>query len=213
MTAHLDPAAALADPAALLDRAIGFALGAVQAVTPERLSDPTPCAKWDLRSLLLHVTDSLDVLCDGLDTGQVDLPVLVGAGAGAGGGAAGDPAAQVRDRAARLRGWASHTARSEPVRIADSALDPRIVLGVGAIEIAVHGWDIGRACGLRRPIPPALAADLAGICALVVTSATRHPAFADPVAVPDRACPSDQLIAFLGRDPNAAHDFPRRDST
>jgi hypothetical protein len=44
MTAHLDPAAALADPAALLDRAIGFALGAVQAVTPERLSDPTPCA-------------------------------------------------------------------------------------------------------------------------------------------------------------------------
>jgi uncharacterized protein (TIGR03086 family) len=201
MTAQLD-LTALDDPAALLDRAIGFALGAVHAVSPARLSDPTPCAKWDLGSLLLHVTDSLDALCDGLCTGRVDLPVLVSACA------AGDPAAQVRDRAARLRGRTSHTPRSEPVQIADRSLDPRLMLGVGAIEIAVHGWDIGRACGLRWPIPPALAVDLAAISALIVTGATRHPAFADPVAVPGRACPSDRLVAFLGRNPDSTYDSP-----
>jgi uncharacterized protein (TIGR03086 family) len=208
MTAQLDPPTALADPGALLDRAIAFALGAVHAVTPERLSDPTPCAQWDLGSLLLHVTDSLDALCDGLGTGRVDLPVLVGAGTAS---SPGDPAAQVRDRAARLRSWTSRMPCSEePVRIAESALDPRIVLGVGAVEIAVHGWDIGRACGLRRPIPPALAIDLAGICVLVVTGATRRPAFADPVAVTGRACPSDELVAFLGRNPDSTFDSARR---
>ena len=203
MTALLEPTA-LADPAALLDRAIGFALGAVHEVTPDRLSYPTPCAEWDLDSLLLHLTDSLDALCDGLGTGSVDLPVPVGAGPAP---TSGDPAAQVREQAARLRCWTSRAPRSEPVQIADGALDPRIVLGVGAVEIAVHGWDISRACGIRQPIPPTLAVDLVSICVLVVTGATRHPAFADPVAVPHRACPSDQLVAFLGRNPDSTHDF------
>jgi uncharacterized protein (TIGR03086 family) len=201
MTARRDPAA-LADPAALLDRAIGFTLGAVHAVAPERLAGATPCAQWDLRSLLEHVTDSLAALCDGLGTGRVDLPATPPR--------APDPVAQLRGEAARLRGvWAAGTGRRQPVRIADGALDPRIVLGVGAVEIAVHGWDIGRACGLRRPIPSALAVDLAGVCSLVVTGATRHPAFADPVAVPDQACPSDQLVAFLGRDPELTYDYSR----
>ena len=247
-----------ADPAALLDRAIAFTLGAVHAVTPERLSAPTPCAQWDLRALLLHVADSLEALGDGLGTGRMDLaPASAtgpsgsvaqsdavstaasiaapgpgsGAGSGSGSGstsapasasvaspdppplfgaavprAIDDPVAVLRAQAARLLGvWAAGFGR-DPVRIADSSLDPRIVLGVGAVEIAVHGWDICRACGLRRPIPPALAIELTAVCALVVTADTRYPAFAAPIAVPSRSCPSDRLVAFLGRDPDASPD-------
>jgi uncharacterized protein (TIGR03086 family) len=202
-----------ADPAALLDRAIGYALGAVHEVTPGLMAGATPCAKWDLRSLLLHVTDSLAALCDGLGSGRMDLPgpaATVGPAAHAASADPPDPVADLRGQAARLRGMrAACSGRQRPVLIADAALDRRIVAGVGAVEIAVHGWDIGRACGLRRPIPPTLAVDLVGICTLVVTGETRHPAFADPVAVPDRACPSDQLVAFLGRDPDSNHDHSR----
>src|SRR5437588_611718 len=57
-----------------------------------------------------------------------------------------------------------------------------------------------------RPPLPALAVELAGVCALVVTAETRYPAFAAPVAVPSRACPSDHLVAFLGRDPETMPD-------
>lgn len=224
-----------ADPAALLDRAIAFTLGAVQAVTPERLSAPTPCAQWDLRTLLIHVADSLEALGDGLGTGRMDpspatparaspaaqvsdpvaapasgAPAAVTAAPPAAGPAvprtadartADDPVACLRAQAARLLGVGAAGAGRGPVRIADSALDARIVLGVGAVEIAVHGWDICRACGLLRPIPPALAVELAGVCALVVTADTRYPAFGAPVAPPSRACPGDRLVAFLGRDP------------
>jgi uncharacterized protein (TIGR03086 family) len=230
---------AAADPAALLDRAIAFTLGAVHAVTPDRLSGPTPCAQWDLRALLIHVADSLEALGDGLGTGRMEIdppgparpqgpapvsaPIVTPehglpgpASAPSPGSAvpltagtvppADDPVACLRGQAARLRGvWAAGVGR-RPVRIADSALDPRIVLGVGAVEIAVHGWDICRACGLRSPIPPALAVELAGVCALVVTPETRYPAFAAPVAVPGRSCPSDHLVAFLGRDPATTSD-------
>ncbi len=203
MTARHDLAAP-ADPAALLDRAIGFVLGAVHEVTPERLASPTPCANWNLRALLLHVTDSLEALCDGLGNGRVDLPAPAGPAA-----CPDDPVANLRGQAARLRGvWAAEAGRGRPVLIADSALDPRIVLGVGAVEIAVHGWDICRACGLRRPIPPALAVELAAISVLVVTARTRYPSFAAPVAAPSHACPSDQLVAYLGRDPDSILDSP-----
>jgi hypothetical protein len=65
----------------------------------------------------------------------------------------------------------------------------------------VHGWDISRACGRHRPIPPTLASDLLTICPLLVTQATRHPQFGAPVAVSPLASASDRLVAFLGRRP------------
>ena len=205
MTAYHDTIAR-ADPAALLDEAIGFALGAVHAVPAERLDGPTPCADWTLRALLLHVADSLEALCDGLGTGRLDVPAPVGHTAVA---AHDDPITCLHDQATRLRDvWAARAERRRPVMIAGAALDPRIVLGVGAVELAVHGWDICRACGVQRPIPPGLALELAGICTLVVTAETRHPEFAAAVAVPHRACPSDQLVAYLGRDPDLVFDPP-----
>jgi hypothetical protein len=45
------------------------------------------------------------------------------------------------------------------------------------------------------------APELAEIARLTVTDATRHPLFAEPVAVSPAACPSDRLVAFLGRHP------------
>jgi len=60
-----------ADALGLLEGAIGYALGAVRAVTPQLLSGPTPCADWDLRTLLHHLNDALDVLGEGIDTGRI----------------------------------------------------------------------------------------------------------------------------------------------
>jgi hypothetical protein len=76
--------------------------------------------------------------------------------------------------------------------------------GAGALEIAVHGWDMSRACGHCQPIPPTLAAGLLAIAPLLVPGTDRHPLFATPVSVPPEAGLSDQLVAFLGRSPQAA---------
>ncbi|MDP9319453.1 MAG: hypothetical protein M3O94_10385 [Actinomycetota bacterium] len=32
-----------------------------------------------------------------------------------------------------------------------------LVTGAGAIEVAVHGWDVAVACGQQRPLPEQLA--------------------------------------------------------
>ena len=73
-----------------------------------------------------------------------------------------------------------------------------------ALEVAVHGWDISRACGQRQPIPRALATGLLVIApVLVPQTGLGHPLFAAPVTAGATADPSDPLAAFLGRTPAA----------
>jgi len=52
-----------------------------------------------------------------------------------------------------------------------------------------------------EPVPPGLAAVLLPLAPLLNTPGTRPGLFADPVRLPGPACPGDQLVAFLGRQP------------
>ena len=185
---------------ALLLRAIGYALAAADGVTPDLLSRPTPCQGWDLRMLLRHANESLAALLEAVGSGSVGaFPSAEDLTA--------DPAATFRDRARRLADACTRTARrprgGRLIVIADRALALNAVACLGALEIALHGWDISRACGTRRPIPRALAADLLAIAPLLVAEDGRHPLFASPVTPVPTASPSDRLAAFLGRDPRA----------
>jgi Mycothiol maleylpyruvate isomerase N-terminal domain len=87
------------------------------------------------------------------------------------------------------------------IEIADRQLALGALIGVGALELAVHGWDLSRACGHRRPIPGSLATGLLDISPLLVPRTGRRPLFDPPVTVPPLATPSDQLVAYLGRNP------------
>jgi hypothetical protein len=87
------------------------------------------------------------------------------------------------------------------VYIGDRELTASVVTVAGAIEIAVHGWDISVACGGARVIPSNLAALLLPIAPLLITAETRSGLFADPVRLARPACPGDELVAFLGRQP------------
>jgi uncharacterized protein (TIGR03086 family) len=189
-----------ANSAMLMAGAIHYALGSLSSVRPGFLSRPTPCAAWNLVTLLEHVNDSLAALHEGIGTGHVGLAPTASP--------AGDPAgglvAVVRDQAARLLA-ASATASYSDIAIADRCLAGSVVAAVGAVEIAAHGWDVAEACGGHRPIPAALAEGIMELVPLVVTDATRDDRFAAPVAVSPLASPGDRLVALLGRRPSA-HD-------
>lgn len=184
---------------ALLERSLGYALCGVRTVSGALLSRPTPCRGWDLAMLLRHTNDSLAALYEGIDSGRVSL-----APADEPPAAAADPAEVFRVRAARLLGaWSGvPTADERYVAVDDWPLTTTLLARTGALEIAVHGWDIARATGLPRPIPAALATELLRTAQhLVPEPDARHPLFAPPVPVGPRADPSDRLVAFLGRDP------------
>jgi uncharacterized protein (TIGR03086 family) len=191
------PTAFPADGTRLLEPSISYALGAVLAVTPELLPRPTPCRGWDLRMLLRHACESLAAIGEGIEAG------CVGLDPGAeDGDLAADPVRAFRDRAGQLLdAWTSRGHQRQVIQIADCPLAASVMAAAAALEVAVHGWDISRACGQRQPIPRALATSLLVIAPVLVPRTGRYPLFAAPVTVPATADPSDRLAAFLGRTP------------
>ncbi|MGI5352822.1 TIGR03086 family metal-binding protein [Streptomyces sp. CA-250714] len=195
-----------AHAAELLRHAVGYALGTAQCVTPALLHLPTPCTEWDLGGLMAHVDDSLAALHEGIAEGSVALyPERAPECAdGTGQAADADPAAAFRLRAARLLGaWTAAGPGRRLIVVADAPLTATALALTGAVEMAVHGWDIARATGgADRAIPAPLAARLLPVARqLVPHEGARHPLFAPEVPIAPGAPPGDRLLALLGRDP------------
>jgi uncharacterized protein (TIGR03086 family) len=181
---------------ALLERAINYTLGSLHLVGPDGLTRRTPCTGWDLRALLGHLDDSLAALREAVEVGQVGLtPAAADAPPPA------DPVAALRSRACQLLGaWTGSRGR-RLVAVGDQPLFAGLVTAAGAVEVAVHGWDVAAACGRYRPIPPGLAGELLPLTPLLVTDADRPARFAAPVPVARAASAGDRLVAYLGRHP------------
>jgi uncharacterized protein (TIGR03086 family) len=181
----------------LLESAVSYALASAGMAIPRLLSRPTPCSGWDLETLLGHLGDSMAVLHEAITT--------AGAGARAAPphpGPGRDPLARLRGPVVRLLGACAAAGPAERlVAIGDRELTVSMVAVTGALEAAVHGWDVAAACGAPRPVPAGLAAVLLPIAPLLIAPATRPGLFAAPVRLPGPACPGDRLVAFLGRQP------------
>jgi uncharacterized protein (TIGR03086 family) len=190
----------------LLKRAVGFALICAEDVTPGKLANPTPCDRWDLRALLAHSSESAVVLREAIGSGFVSPPAVADAGPGFGLPQCQNPAAAFRAEARMLLGACAVAGAEPQVVVGERRLAVAVVAVTGAIELAVHGWDISAACGRRRPIPPILARKLLDVTPAVLTDATRVGLFGDAVEVTPRACPGDKLVAMLGRTPATLSD-------
>jgi uncharacterized protein (TIGR03086 family) len=180
----------------LLDRSLAYTRVALASVSDERLSDPTPCAGWDLARLLRHMEDSLDAFGEGA-AGSVALSAPA---------ASALPAAvrtgSLQQKACALLGaWTQPPAR---VRVGPYIVDTALVAEVAALEIAVHGWDVAQALGLDHPLPDALARRLLPVAASLVSDQDRGRRFgpARPVLATSEAA---RLLGFLGRDLTGPH--------
>jgi uncharacterized protein (TIGR03086 family) len=184
----------------LLESAVRYALAGARQAVPRRLQCPTPCAGWDLTTLVRHVSDSASVLHEAITAGSASLSSAPGDDR-----PEPDPVGCLRRHATGLLAACAVGAAARPedrvIVIGDRELTASMAAAAGAIEITVHGWDISVACGSGLPVPPGLAAVLDPIAPLLITPAIRPGLFADPVPVPRSACPGDQLVAFLGRHP------------
>ncbi|MEJ2857583.1 MULTISPECIES: TIGR03086 family metal-binding protein [unclassified Saccharothrix] len=181
----------------LAERATGYARFVVNHVTADDLSLPTPCRPWDMRTLLWHVNDSLATLAEGIENRRLG---LAPGGFPAGDG---DVLLVFRRLTTRLLESSVGAGRDDDrlVDVGGEPLHSLVLAGTGALEIAVHGWDIARTCGLDCVIPDAFATDLYNFARAAVGPTDRHPQFADPVPVTASATPGDRLVAYLGRDP------------
>lgn len=191
------PAPRSIDGPALLERAVGYTRASLQLVATAELTARTPCERWDLQALLQHMDDSLAAFTEAAEIGHVDLAPVRGTAPDAEAGRL--LVERLKARACALLGaWAHHPGPG-PVTVRDRALPSDLLAAAGALEIAVHGWDVARACGVTRPLPTALAVELLDVVPLLVADADRPTRFAERVDVPPQAGPGTRLLAQLGR--------------
>ena len=181
----------------LLAGAISYALGVCTLVEPGDMALPTPCPGWDLGTLLVHLSDSIADLETAVRTGHLDLERPGNPPAWP---PTGNPVDVLRDRAAELLSVSyCYVGPERFVAVGGLPVPVGLVVCTGAVEIAVHGWDVSSALGACAPIPAVLATRMLRLCPLLV--AGRDGLFAAPVKVPAQASPGDQLLGYLGRQP------------
>jgi uncharacterized protein (TIGR03086 family) len=173
----------------LLDRALGYTRVVLVDVTDDVLARPTPCSEWTLGELLAHMEDALDAFIEAA-AGVVEVGVTVPSGSGV---------ADLQRKACTLLGAWSRATPGD-VRVGGHDLASRLLVATAALEVTVHGWDVGQATGRRARIPEDLARDLLGVADLVVAPADRGVRFGRPHPAPPDAAYDVRLLAFLGRE-------------
>jgi uncharacterized protein (TIGR03086 family) len=177
-----------------LERALGYTRAALVTITPVDLGLPTPCDGWRLLDLLAHMEDALDAFAEGA-TGSIGLRSAA--------------PAPVEDRIAALQNKAcgllgAWTAATTPlVEVGGRPVPVATVSRLAAVEVAVHGWDVGRTTGYDAPLPDGLAEAL--MPTALALSLEQQGEFGPPVPVPEGAGPARRLLALLGR--RASYDF------
>lgn len=187
------PPAPLAESVALFEQSATYMLEALSGLTHEHLTRPTPCADWNLRTLLLHIADAADGLAGLVATGELSFPTPPRTDDA-------DPVAVAHDRVRRLldiveSAGRRHALADEPRRWATTAAH------AGAIELAAHAWDINMTVGEDRAIPAELATELLELATSLIDDDSREPRFGPVVSDLPTATTSDRFIAFLGRRP------------
>lgn len=169
----------------------------VEGVTPDQLSDPTPCAELDVRGLLNHLiggTLMFSMAAEGQEFKEFrEPPDFVANGA----------AGAYRDATERARKtWGEPGVLDRTLALPTRPMPSRQALRILLVETVVHGWDLAKATGQPATIDPVVAAPiLDGLRKVFTTPESRGSFFGPPVEVGDDAPAGDRLVAFLGRTP------------
>lgn len=164
-------------------------------VDASQLGAATPCAEWDVRTLVGHM---LGVVTN-MGLGARGEPLLEGPLTVA---LQDDLSEQFRTLAdGTLAGW---TARGSDgmVNIGAGPMPVEAALCVNLIDTAGHTWDVARATGQDAALPDDLAAAVLAVAQGFLSDELRIRAgFKPAVALAADASLTDQLAAYLGRQP------------
>ncbi|MFT4202041.1 TIGR03086 family metal-binding protein [Gordonia sp. (in: high G+C Gram-positive bacteria)] len=171
----------------------------VQAVPDGAWRRSSPCAGWTALDVLGHVGETTRlgaVILKGepFEPSSYDPP---------GTAVDGDPAFWWNQQAAKARQTLGDGVDLD--REVDSPMGRRTVregLSFPAADLYLHGWDLGTATGQQVVIPDEAIAFIRGMFAYIPEDAARRPGVFDAAKpAPEGASPTEELIAFTGRDP------------
>ncbi|SDE49661.1 TIGR03086 family metal-binding protein [Rhodococcus tukisamuensis] len=165
----------------------------VAGVREGQWSGETPCQSWSTGDVARHLVESLTRYADAFGAAPDET---------AGGANAGQLEAYRRAAARLVAGVSAPGAADKTVTVPFGTVPAAVALGLGAVEVLVHGWDIATASGQDVEWDDGIAERAWHFSVAAVGSIPdgRSP-FAPPQPVAPTAPPIDRLVALLGRTP------------
>lgn len=182
-----------------LDRqAVRQSIEVVQHADPGSLERPTPCAEWDLRQLLTHMSVQHRGFAAAAAGGGAD-PAVWKMGA-----PAADPVADYVTAAEEALAAFATPVPSFALPELGGEFPAAQAISFHLVDYVVHAWDVARSLGLPYEPAPQVAEAAFEVTRAVPTGPAREvagAAFAPPVptTTENRV---DQMMALLGRSPN-----------
>ena len=174
-----------------LEETFDHAQRVIGNVRADQYDDPTPCPDWAVRDLLAHT-----------------IGVVAGLGAAASGtpptefALGADPATQFRDAAtATLAAWRTPGVLDKIVDAGPGPMPGSVLAGINLLDTATHAWDIATATGQPTQLPTGVAEAALDVSRATISTEIRPGRFGPEVPAPPGAGPTEQLVAFLGRQP------------
>ena len=171
------------DSFAVLSRAVDQTEAVLAKVSPEALSEPTPCPDWDVRQLVAHIVSNPQrflMMAKGEQPDWSAEPPLPD-----------DWTAEFRTNADELlHSWRGAGPEAQPGQ-----------MDFQTAEFAIHTWDLAKATGQPTDLDPEVAERGLAFMSASLTPENREPAFGREVDVPADAPVYERLVAFAGRDP------------
>ena len=181
-------------PVEPLGRAFASTRTVLVQVQAGQMDAPTPCAAWDVRSLIEHFTGSARwaaAAIGGAEAASEDRPAvdLV--------------AAYDQGISVALAAFGAEGALEKVITLPWGEFSGAALMWLAVNDQFVHGWDLARAIGHDTDLDPCLADELLVRGQAWITDAFRGPdgagLFGPPVKAPAGVSPADRLAAFLGR--------------
>ena len=184
------------------ENAVASTAEIVKATPASSLDATTPCAEWDVRTLLNHVIGTL-WLAESLFADHAPRYPMAPGGLPAADLVGGDPAAAYAEAAAAALAAAASGDTLTRVHVTPLGEMPGPALaGFTTLDILVHGWDLATATGQPADLDGRLAAHALEFAGQTLATAEGRAGRIGPaVPVAADAPVTQRLAAFLGRRP------------
>ena len=187
------------NPIELYEAAVQRMLPTLEAVRPDQLTSPTPCAEWDVQSLINHnlrVSVLAGSVLSGAPAEVGDMFVVAGPLPPEGGAAAFDA----------NTGAVLNAARSMDLEaVIETPFGPMPagnLLMICMNDVVVHTWDVSKATGQNTTLDSGLVEVCYNNFVRAFEKGRPGAAFFGPeVSMTDSASFQDKLLAIVGRTP------------
>jgi uncharacterized protein (TIGR03086 family) len=168
-------------------------------VAPDQLGSPTPCAEWDVRALINHITGGSLMFAEAVEHGAVPddrLGQLMG-GDNLGNDYKGS-FNTAADRAVATFGLPG--AMDKTVKLPFGEMPAGIALNIAIFDVTVHALDLAQATGQSKSLDPEVLEAAYAIGTQMIGPEMRAPGvFGPEVQISGDAPLADRIMAFAGR--------------